>query len=97
MRGDREAFRLDFRKAKEMIQRHLHHRARRVRPRDVVTRIIRDREFGSIKGDNGLYLYFHAYDLHGCTLEQLNEGVRVEFDRIDRTEGPAARKVILLQ
>jgi cold shock CspA family protein len=93
IRGDREAFRIDFFKAKGIIRRYLDEQRHRLRLRGIVRRLVRDRAFGFIEGADGLDLFFHAYDLRGCRFEELWEGTEVEFDRIDRARGPAANNV----
>lgn len=58
-----------------------------------VKKIIADRGFGFIRGEDGREVFFHRSGLNGLTFEALKEGQAVEFDLEEATRGPRANNV----
>lgn len=61
-----------------------------------IKRIVRDRGFGFIRGEDGQEWFFHRSGVHDH-FDTLMEGQKVEFDEEPSTKGPRAAKVRLLQ
>ena len=61
-----------------------------------IKRIVRDRRFGFIRGNDGQEWFFHRSGVHD-TFDTLTEGEKVEFDEEPSTKGPRATKVRPLQ
>jgi CspA family cold shock protein len=61
----------------------------------VIKKIVVDRGFGFIKGDDGKDVFFH---LSGCTtsFDSLKPDDRVTFNVTQGPKGPRAEKVLLL-
>jgi cold shock CspA family protein len=55
--------------------------------RGTVARIVADRGFGFIEGDDGQEYFFYAGALKGTDWEELAPGVPVEFERRGLEEG----------
>ena len=65
-------------------------------PSGVIRRLLRERGFGFIKGDNGQDLFFHRSELRGVTFDLLKEGENVEFEKGEGPKGPKAVNVKLI-
>ena len=57
-----------------------------------IKKLIADKGFGFIKGDNG-EIFFHHSALIGTTIEALQEGQAVEFEEGRGPKGPRAENV----
>jgi CspA family cold shock protein len=62
-------------------------------PVGAIKKIIADRGFGFIRGEDGKEIFFHRSGLQGLTFETLQEGQSVEFDLEDAARGPRASNV----
>lgn len=62
-------------------------------PSGTVKKIIADRGFGFIRGEDGKEIFFHRSGLQGLTFESLQEGQAVEFDLEEAARGPRASNV----
>ena len=58
-----------------------------------VKKIIADRGFGFIRGEDGREIFFHRTCLQGLPFETLKEGQAVDFDIEEATRGPRANNV----
>lgn len=59
-----------------------------------IGRLVRDRGFGFIKGEDGAELFFHATALTGSTaFDSLTEGQAVTYDTEPDTRGRGERAV----
>lgn len=61
--------------------------------RGTVKKIIADRGFGFITGEDGREVFFHRSTLQGIPFETLKEGQTVDFDIEEATRGPRANNV----
>jgi len=61
--------------------------------RGTVKKIIADRGFGFIRGEDGREVFFHRSGLQGIAFESLREGQVVDFDLEEATRGPRANNV----
>jgi len=55
-----------------------------------IKRLVRDRGFGFIMGQDGVELFFHRSALQGEGFDTLTEGQAVEFDVENGQKGPRA-------
>ena len=55
-----------------------------------ITRLIRERGFGFITGEDGKEVFFHRSALAGEDFDALGEGTSVEFDLESGPKGPRA-------
>ena len=55
-----------------------------------IKRLVRDRGFGFIQGNDGVELFFHRSALQGEGFDTLAEGQAVEFDVERGEKGPRA-------
>ena len=63
-----------------------------------VKRIVVDRGFGFLSGEDGQEYFFHRSSLEGLRFEDLQEGDRVAFDEEPGSpKGPRARGVRLFE
>jgi len=62
-------------------------------PSGTVKKIIADRGFGFIRGEDGKEIFFHRSGLQGLVFESLREGQPVDFDLEDAARGPRASNV----
>ena len=63
-------------------------------PNGTIKKIIADRGFGFIRGEDGKEVFFHRSGLQGSlTFEALREGQAVEYDLEDAARGPRAGNV----
>jgi CspA family cold shock protein len=60
-----------------------------------ITRIVRDRGFGFIRGEDAKEWFFHRSGVLDH-FETLTEGQKVEFDEEPSTKGPRATKIRLV-
>ena len=60
-----------------------------------VKRLVRDRGFGFITGEDGTELFFHRSALTGNAFDDLTEGQGVEFDVERGPKGPRAANIRL--
>ena len=58
-----------------------------------VVRLMREKSFGFIKGDNKVEYFFHKSALKNCRFEELGEGQEVTFEDADGEKGPRAEDV----
>ena len=58
-----------------------------------IKRLVRDRGFGFILGQDGVELFFHRSALQGEGFDRLTEGQPVEFDVEKGDKGPRAANV----
>ena len=63
-----------------------------------IKKVVRDRGFGFIHGDDGREIFFHRSSFHRSSLQRLNfdtlmEGEKVEFDVEPGEKGPRAINV----
>jgi cold shock protein len=61
-------------------------------PQGTIKKLVADRGFGFIKGENG-ELFFHHSSLEGATIEDLRQGQTVEYEEGQGPKGPRAEKV----
>ena len=58
-----------------------------------IKKVVRDRGFGFIHGDDGREIFFHRSSLQRLNFDTLMEGEKVEFDVEPGEKGPRATKV----
>jgi CspA family cold shock protein len=58
-----------------------------------IKKLVRDRGFGFIAGEDGKEVFFHQSGLVEATFESLNEGQSVTFDVEKSDKGPRAVNV----
>lgn len=63
-------------------------------PQGKIKRLVADRGFGFIDGDQG-DLFFHHSELDGVAFEELKEGQLVEFEVGQGPKGPRAASIRL--
>lgn len=61
-------------------------------PQGKIKRLVSDRGFGFIEGEQG-DLFFHHSEVQGTTLEELQEGQMVEYEVGEGRKGPCATSV----
>ena len=61
-------------------------------PQGKIKRLVTDRGFGFIEGEQG-DLFFHHSEVQGKTLEELQEGQMVEYEVGEGRKGPCATSV----
>ena len=64
-------------------------------PQGKIKRLVSDRGFGFIEGEQGDDLFFHHSEVQGATIEELNEGQVVEYQVGQGKQGPCATLVRL--
>ncbi|HEV8335007.1 MAG TPA: cold shock domain-containing protein [Candidatus Polarisedimenticolia bacterium] len=62
-------------------------------PTGKIKRLMKDRGFGFIRGNDGQEVFFHQSSLDGLSFESLSEGVEVDFEIEQSPKGPRAGKV----
>jgi CspA family cold shock protein len=62
-------------------------------PQGKVKRLVSDRGFGFIEGEQGDDLFFHHSSLDGTSIEELREGQTVEYEIGRGPKGPRAESV----
>jgi len=60
--------------------------------RGTIKKIIKDKGFGFIKGDNAEF-FFHRSAVEGVSFEELSEGQAVEYNEGHGPKGPLAENV----
>jgi len=61
-------------------------------PQGTIKKVVADRGFGFINGENG-ELFFHHSSLEGVSIEALSPGQTVEYEEAHSPKGPRAEKV----
>jgi cold shock protein len=61
-------------------------------PEGTIKKLMTDRGFGFIKGDQG-ELFFHHSEVQGVAFEELHEGQKVEYQIGQGKKGPCATSV----
>lgn len=61
-------------------------------PQGTIKRLLSDRGFGFIRGDQG-ELFFHRSEVQGVAFEELHEGQKVEYEIGQGKKGPCATSV----
>ena len=64
-------------------------------PQGKVKKVISDKGFGFIEGEGGSDIFFHHSAVVGTTIEQLQEGQQVSYDKGQGPKGPRAENVEL--
>jgi CspA family cold shock protein len=62
-------------------------------PTGKIKRLMKDRGFGFIRGNDGQEIFFHRSSLEGIAFESLAEGQDVDFEVEQSPKGPRAGKV----
>ena len=62
-------------------------------PTGKIKRLMKDRGFGFIRGNDGQEVFFHRSSLEGIAFESLNEGQDVDFEIEQSPKGPRAGRV----
>ena len=62
-------------------------------PQGKIKRLVSDRGFGFIEGEQGDDLFFHHSEVNGATIEELREGQVVEYEVGQGRKGPCATSV----
>jgi CspA family cold shock protein len=63
-------------------------------PQGTIKKLVADRGFGFIKGEDGNDIFFHVSALQGgIAIEELNEGQSVSYDEGSGPKGPRAENV----
>jgi len=62
-------------------------------PQGKVKRLVSDRGFGFIEGEQGDDLFFHHSEVQGASIEELREGQMVEYEVGQGRKGPCAINV----
>ena len=62
-------------------------------PTGKIKRLMKDRGFGFIRGNDGQEIFFHRSSLEGIAFESLAEGQDVDFEVEHSPKGPRAGKV----
>lgn len=60
-----------------------------------VTKIVKDKNFGFIRGTDGKDYFFHRQHIHGFW-EEYKEGTKVNFESVKSDKGPRAENVIVV-
>ena len=60
-----------------------------------IKKLVRDRGFGFITGQDGAEVFFHRNAVQGAAFDSLAEGQAVEFDSEQGEKGPRAANVRL--
>lgn len=64
-------------------------------PQGVIKKLVADKGFGFIKGDDGEF-FFHHSSVSGGDFETLQEGQSVEYTIGDSPKGPRAENVTVI-
>ena len=62
-------------------------------PQGKIKRIVSDRGFGFVEGEQGSDLFFHHSELKGVSIESLHEGQLVQYEVGRGSKGPCATSV----
>ena len=63
--------------------------------RGTVAKVVRDRGFGFIRGNDGKDVFFHRSGVVGLEFEALDQGTTVDFEVEQSPKGPRAANVRL--
>lgn len=58
-----------------------------------IKKIIPDRGFGFVRGDDGNEVFFHRTEVTATDFDSLEEGEAVTFDVVDSPKGPRAKNL----
>lgn len=62
-------------------------------PEGRIKKIIYDRGFGFVRGDDGNEVFFHRTELNNVDFDALEEGQPVSYDVVNSPKGPRARNL----
>jgi CspA family cold shock protein len=62
-------------------------------PQGTIKKLVADRGFGFIKGENGELFFHHSSLEEGVSIEALHPGQTVEYEEGQSPKGPRAEKV----
>ena len=62
-------------------------------PQGKIKRLVADRGFGFLEGEEGQDLFFHHSEVQGSTIEQLEEGQNVSYAVGQGRKGPCATSI----
>jgi CspA family cold shock protein len=62
-------------------------------PEGRIKKIIHDRGFGFVRGDDGNEVFFHRTELTTVDFDSLEEGQAVTFEVVNSPKGPRARNL----
>jgi len=62
-------------------------------PNGRIKKIIYDRGFGFVRGDDGNEVFFHRTELNNVDFDSLEEGQAVTFEVVNSPKGPRARNL----
>jgi len=62
-------------------------------PQGTIKKLVADRGFGFIKGENGELFFHHSSLEEGVSIEALRPGQTVEYEEGQSPKGPRAEKV----
>ena len=62
-------------------------------PQGTIKKLITEKGFGFIEGEQGDDLFFHHSAVQGATIEELREGQVVEYEAGQGPKGPRAESV----
>jgi len=62
-------------------------------PQGTIKKLVADRGFGFINGDDGNDIFFHVSALDGIAIEELSEGQSVTYREGQGPKGPRAENV----
>jgi len=63
--------------------------------RGTIAKLVRDRGFGFIRGNDGKDVFFHRSGLNNLNFDELEQGTTVDFEVENSPKGPRANKVRL--
>ncbi|HET9050541.1 MAG TPA: cold shock domain-containing protein [Candidatus Dormibacteraeota bacterium] len=58
-----------------------------------IKKIIHDRGFGFVRGDDGNEVFFHRTELTTVDFDSLEEGQQVSYEVVNSPKGPRARNL----
>ena len=62
-------------------------------PNGRIKKIIYDRGFGFVRGEDGNEVFFHRTELNNVDFDSLEEGQAVTFEVVNSPKGPRARNL----
>ena len=62
-------------------------------PEGRIKKIIHDRGFGFVRGDDGNEVFFHRTELTTVDFDSLEEGQQVSYEVVNSPNGPRARNL----
>jgi CspA family cold shock protein len=62
-------------------------------PQGKIKRLVTDRGFGFLEGENGNDLFFHHSEVNGSSFEELREGQNVSYTVGQGKKGPCATSI----